>query len=87
MMKCYKFVASLHVLSDALPILVKLSKKFQSSSLNFAHLQPSLDAAMVAIEALKEEHGTYFQQTETFIADLRSEDLERGIIITVTEAD
>ena len=34
--KCYEFVASLHMLSDAVPILAKASKKFQSATVNFA---------------------------------------------------
>ena len=34
--KTNKFVASLHLFSDVLPVLTKLSKKFQRADLNFA---------------------------------------------------
>ena len=68
------------MLRDVLPILVKLSKKFQSSMINFAHLKPSLEAAKSVIQALKDAPGPQFLKTEPFIQSLRSEDSARDII-------
>lgn len=77
--------ASLRLLSDVLLHLVKLSKKFQARSVNFAHLQPALDAGMAAIQALKNAPGPHFQQTEVFIENSRSEDPDTDIIVSVTD--
>lgn len=83
--RCYEFVASLHLFSDAVPILTKLSKKFQAAQLNFAHLQPALDAAITSIQSLKDEPGAFFGQTEDFIERLRSDNEEEDIVIPVSE--
>ena len=69
--KSYKFVASLHMLSDALPILAKASKKFQSATVNFARLEIVLEATINGIQLLSESLGPIFSETENFIATIR----------------
>ena len=70
----YKFVASLHLFSDVLPVLTQISKKFQAD-LNFAQLKPSLDSAIAALQVLKETPGPFFSQT-----------VQEDIIISVNDA-
>ena len=80
--KCYEFVASLHMLSDAVPILAKASKKFQSATVNFALVEVVLEATINGIQLLKESPS----ETENFIANLRSEDPALDIVIPVSDA-
>ena len=84
--KTYYFVASLHLLSDAFPALAKLSKHFQSATVNFAQLQANLDATRTTIQVLKDHPGPIYTTTEAFIAELRSDDPEQDIVISVTNA-
>lgn len=85
-MKTFEFVASLHLLSDALPLLASLSRKFQSATLNFAQLEPALNATITSIELLKEQPGAHYAATDDFLQKLRTDDAATDIIIPVTEA-
>ena len=66
-----------------LPILARLSKKFQNSDLNFGRFQASLETARTAIKTLKDAPGPVFSQTDKFIDDLQlPEEEDRRIVIT-----
>ena len=49
-MKCYKFVASLYLLSDVLPHLNRLSRIFQKEDVDLSLIQPCLKTTIDAIK-------------------------------------
>ena len=49
-MKCYKFVASLYLLSDVLPHLSRLSRIFQKENVDLSLIQPCLKTTIDAIK-------------------------------------
>ena len=68
-MKGYSFIASLYVLRSVLPILSSLSKVFQSGTIDFSHICPSLQ---FTIDKLKE-----IADNQTPIVELKK-DLSEG---------
>ena len=84
--KCYEFVASLHLLADILPVLARLSEKSQLVDLNHGRMQAALETAKTAIKALKDVPGPLFASTAPFIEDLHSDDEATNITITATDA-
>ncbi len=84
--KCYEFVASLRLLADVLPILSRLSKKFQAAHLHFGRMKESLDTAVTAMKALKATPGPLYASTDDFIESLRSTNPDKDVTITVSKA-
>jgi hypothetical protein len=68
-MKGYSFIASVYVLRSVLPILSSLSKVFQSGTIDFSHICPSLQ---FTIDKLKE-----IADNQTPIVELKK-DLSEG---------
>jgi septation ring formation regulator EzrA len=69
-MKGYSFIASVYVLRSVLPILSSLSKVFQSGTIDFSHICPSLQ---YTIDKLKE-----IADNQTPIVELKKDLSERG---------
>lgn len=54
-MKSIKFLGSLYILRDILPVLSNLSKHFQKDSLNFSTIRPSINHAKDKLRSLLDE--------------------------------
>ena len=63
----FKFAASLLLLSDVLPILVRLSKKFQVRSLAYSDIKPALVAADTSLQQLLVEDGEHLSNVKEFV--------------------
>ena len=49
-----KFIGTIYILHDILPVLSQLSKRFQRGNVNFSHLLPAIKATHAKINRLKE---------------------------------
>ena len=54
-MKKVKFIDTIYVLHDVLPVLSQLSKRFQRGNVNFSHLLPAIKATHAKLNRLKED--------------------------------
>ena len=53
-MKNVKFIGTIYILHDVLPVLSQLSKHFQRGNVNFSHLLPAVKATHAKLNRLKE---------------------------------
>ena len=65
----YKFVASLYMMSDVLPILSHLSKLFQNQNLDFSLIRPLVKSTVTQLETLKTVPGAFFRQVDGVITN------------------
>ncbi|VDI55299.1 Hypothetical predicted protein [Mytilus galloprovincialis] len=65
-MKSIKFLGTLYIMRDILPVLADLSKHFQKDSLNFSDIRPSINLAKDKLKKLLEEE-TPMQSLQTDI--------------------
>ena len=70
-MKSYKFVATLYLLSDVLPILTTLSLVFQKESVCLTAILPSVNATTASLNLLKSQPGLHLQNLDV-LDDLNS---------------
>ena len=68
MIKTYKFVAALYLLSDILPQLSKLSLVFQHRDVDFSMIQPVVSATIATIESFSAKPGPFLSQMEDVLA-------------------
>ena len=54
-MKNVKFIGTIYILNDVLPVLSQLSKRFQRGNVNFSHLSPAIKATHAKLHNLKEK--------------------------------
>ena len=54
-MKKVKFIGTIYILHDVLPVLSQLSKRFQRGNVNFSHLLPAIKATPAKLNRLKED--------------------------------
>ena len=54
-MKKVKFIGTIYILHDVLPVLSQLSKRFQRGNVNFSHLLPAIKATHAKLNRLKED--------------------------------
>ena len=71
-MKSYKFVATLYLLSDVLPILTTLSLVFQKESVCLTAILPSVNATTASLNLLKSQPGLHLQNLDNVLDDLNS---------------
>ncbi|XP_065831995.1 zinc finger protein 862-like [Oscarella lobularis] len=62
-----RFVKTLLLMCDALPIVSHLSKCFQSSSVDFSMIQPMISSSLEAITELKLQDGRNMQELPDFL--------------------
>ena len=58
-MKSYKFIATLHFLSDVLPILTNLSLMFQKESVSLTAILPNVNATIATLNLPKIQPGLH----------------------------
>ncbi|PFX13734.1 Zinc finger protein 862 [Stylophora pistillata] len=54
-MKKMKFIGTIYILHDVLPVLSQLSNRFQRGNVNFSHLLPAIKATHAELNRLKED--------------------------------
>lgn len=54
-MKKVKFIGTIYILHDVLPVLSQLSKSFQQGNVNFSHLLLAIKATHAKLNRLKED--------------------------------
>ena len=80
-MKTYKFVATLYLLSDMLPILTTLSLVFQKENVSLTAILPNVNATIASLNLLSQP-GIHLQRLDEILVDLSSQ-----FGITVNESD
>ena len=63
-MKTYKFVATLYLLSDVLPILTTLSLVFQKENVLLTAILPNVNATIASLNLLKTQSGLYLKNLD-----------------------
>lgn len=63
-MKSLKFLGTIYILSDILPVLSELSWHFQKGSLNFAAILPALNLCKIKLTGLKETDSPLQKQSQ-----------------------
>lgn len=58
-MKNVKFIGTIYILHNALPVLSQLSKYFQQRNVNFSHLLPTVKATHAKLNRLKRGQGMF----------------------------
>ena len=72
-MKTYKFVATLYLLSDVLPILTTLSLVFQKENVPLTAILPNVNATIASSNLLKTQPGLYLQKLDDITTELASQ--------------
>ena len=72
-MKTYKFVATIYLLSDVLPLLTTLSLVFQKESVNLTTIQPQVNATITALIMLRNQPGVHLQKLDDVLVDLSAQ--------------
>ena len=81
-MKTYKFVATLYVLCDVLPILTTLSLVFQKENVSLTAILPSVNATIASLNLLRSQPGLHLQKIDEVLVDLTT---QFGIIVTESD--
>lgn len=70
----YKFVATLYLLSDVLPILTTLSLVFQKENVPLTAILPNVNATIASLNLLKTQPGLYLKKLDGILTtDLASQ--------------
>ena len=72
-MKTYRFVATIHFLSDLLPILTTLSLVFQQERVNLTIVQPQVNATIASLKLLISQPGPHIENLDSVLSDLGSQ--------------
>ena len=80
-MKTYKFVATLYLLCDVLPIL-SMSLVFQKENVSLTAILPSVNATISSLSLLRTQPGVHLQKIDDVLRDLSTQ-----FGITVTDSD
>jgi hypothetical protein len=72
-LKCYKFVATLYLLSDVLPLLSKLSLIFQKEDVDLSLIKPVVSATVASLKVLRDKPGVYLKQLDETLHKLSTE--------------
>ena len=70
-LKCYKFVATLYLLSDVLPLLSKLSLIFQRENIDLCVVRPAVSSTIAAVKVLRDTPGVYLKQLDETVDKLQ----------------
>jgi hypothetical protein len=62
----FRFIAFTHLLMDILPFLSRLSKVFQTTSLDFSKLRPAVESTVNALKDLKTFDGQYVTKLDQY---------------------
>ena len=81
-MKTYKFVATLYVLCDVLPILTTLSLVFQKEHVPLTAILHSVNATVSSLNLHRSQPGPHLQKADDVLVDLTAQ-----FGITVTDTD
>ncbi|XP_071169572.1 zinc finger protein 862-like [Mytilus edulis] len=81
--KTTKFVASIHMMSDILPHLARLSKTFQKTDIDFTLIETLVSATQITITKLIEQPGHYMQSLPTCLDSLS----EYGVRLRQSDID
>jgi hypothetical protein len=73
LIKCYKFVATLYLLSDVLPLLSKLSLIFQKDNIDLCVIKPVVSATVASLTVPRDKQGVYLKQLDEAVHKLSSE--------------
>ena len=65
----YKFIMVTHMLLDILPFLSRMSKVFQTESVDFSKIKPIVDCTVSALKDLKECPGINVDNLDEFVDD------------------
>lgn len=80
--KCYKFVATIYLLSDVLPLLSTLSLVFQKEDVDLCMVKPLVAATFASLKVLRNKPGGYLKELDETVGTdfgLRvTEDLKQG---------
>ena len=71
-MKSYKFVATLYLLSNVLPILSTLSLVFQKENVPLTAILPNVNATIASLKLLKSA-GLHLRKLDDILVDLTSQ--------------
>ena len=71
-MKTFKFVATLYLLSDVLPILTTLSLVFRKENVPLTAILPNVNATIASLNLLKTQPDLYLQKLD-IITELASQ--------------
>ncbi|KAI8517523.1 hypothetical protein Bbelb_035400 [Branchiostoma belcheri] len=86
-LKTPNFCATLMMLSDTLPLLIKLSRLFQiiiRKDIDYSHIEVNVDATIEALRKLKDSPGEHMTGLGDFLAEAKE---KAGVDITYTERD
>lgn len=72
-LKCYKFVATLFLLSDVLPLLSKLSLIFQKEDIDLGIIKPVVSSTIASIKLLRDKPGVYLKQLDEAVHKLTTD--------------
>lgn len=81
-MKTYKFVATLYLLCDVLPILSTMSLVFQKENVSLTAILPSFNATVSSLSLLRTQPGVHLQKVDDVLRHLSTQ-----FGITVTDSD
>lgn len=71
--KCYKFIATIYLLSDVLPHLSTLSLVFQRENVDLCIVEPQVAATIASLKHLRNQAGPYLQQLDEALGKLTTE--------------
>ena len=71
--KCYKFVATVYLLSNVLPLLSRLSLVFHKENLDLSVCKPIVSATLPSLKVLWNKPGAYLKQMDETIGTLSTE--------------
>ena len=72
-LKCYKFVATLYLLSDVLSLLSKLSLIFQKENIDLCVVRPAVSSTIAAVKVLRDTPGVYLKQLDQTVDKLTTD--------------
>ena len=72
-LKCYKFVATLYLLSDVLPLLSKQSLIFQKEDIDLCVITPVVSTTVASLKVLHDKPGVYLKQLDEVVHRLTTE--------------
>ena len=72
-MKCYKFEATIYLLSDALPLLSKLNLIFPKENIDLCVVKPVVNATLASLKVVCDKPGAYLKQLDKTIGTLSTE--------------
>ena len=72
-LKRYKFVATLYLLSDVLPLLSKLSLIFQKEDIDLCVIKPVVSTTVASLKVLRDKPGIYLKELDEAVHRLTTE--------------